>query len=92
MKTWTPDQVGGDEFMRVPGDSPAGISKASSLESHDFLGLLTQTVNAQTHHVATLQEHGRWFAVNLDAHPHARWRAGGDDVARPKIMVLVLPV
>ena len=36
-----------------------GKAKGSELKSHHLLLLLTQTFNAQSHHIATLQKHRR---------------------------------
>src|SRR6185437_12121959 len=45
---------------------------------NDFLTLFSQSVDAERDDVAGLQEHRR----RLHAEPHARRRAGDDDVAR----------
>ena len=58
------------------------LTGVSELESHHFLGLLAQTVDAKVHHIAALEVHRGRLAIDLDAHAHAGWCAGGDDVAR----------
>src|SRR5476649_2341658 len=48
------------------------------LARHDLLALLTEFVDAERDDVASFEEHWR----RLHAQPHARRRAGDDDVAR----------
>ena len=61
--------------------TPRGRKRPSSalrsLVAHDLLLLFAEPVDAEPHDVAGLQE-----ALRLHAHADARWRAGGDDVAR----------
>src|SRR3954471_270025 len=45
---------------------------------HHALFLLPEALDGDPHHIAGLEEH----RTGLDAHAHARRRAGGDDVAR----------